>query len=93
MIYTVLSSLTITFALAIPGIIFSRLKMADPHQLKLMSGFLLKVVLPAVIIYSMQMEFSSELLKNGLMVFAAVFYASMAEMATDVLFLQPECCL
>ncbi len=72
-IYTILSSLAVIFALAVPGVVFQKLKMADQHQLKLMSGFMMKVILPAVIIYSMQTDFSPEMLKSGIKVFAAVF--------------------
>lgn len=60
-IYTILSSLAVIFALAVPGVVFQKLKMADQHQLKLMSGFMMKVILPAVIIYSMQTDFSPEM--------------------------------
>lgn len=36
-VYTVLSSLFVIFALAIPGFIFKKINMADETQLKLMS--------------------------------------------------------
>ena len=72
-VYTVLSSLFVIFALAIPGFIFKKINMADETQLKLMSGFMLKVILPAIIIYSMQTDFSVEMLTSGIKVFVAVF--------------------
>ena len=72
-VYTVLKPLFIIFALAVPGVAFKKLNMADEHQLKLMSGFMLKVILPAIIIYSMQTEFSREVLESGIKVFLAVF--------------------
>ena len=68
-VYTVLKPLFIIFALAVPGVAFKKLNMADEHQLKLMSGFMLKVILPAIIIYSMQTEFSREVLESGIKVF------------------------
>ncbi len=72
-VYTVLNSLFVIFALAIPGVIFKKLNMANENQLKLMSGFMLKVILPAIIIYSMQTDFSVEMLTSCAKVFAAVF--------------------
>ncbi len=72
-VYTVLSSLFVIFALAVPGFIFRKKNLADETQLKLMSAFMLDVILPSIIIYSMQTDFSSEMLTSGIKVFAAVF--------------------
>jgi len=72
-IVTILNSLFVVFALAIPGVIFKKIGKAEKSQLKTMSGFMIDVILPAIIIYSMQTEFSKEVLENAIKVFAAVF--------------------
>ncbi len=69
----VFSSLFVIFALAIPGIIFKKLNIVEDNQLKLMSKFMMNVILPAVIVYSMQIEFSNDVFISGLKVFLAVF--------------------
>ena len=82
----VYSSLFIIFALAVPGIIFRRLGMADYRQLKTMSSFMMKIILPAVIIYSMQQDFSQEILSGGIKVFGAVFLLFVLVLAFSAVF-------
>lgn len=56
----VFNSLIAIFLLLIPGLIFGKKQLITEDQVKGMSSFLMNVVLPIVIIASMQMEFKKE---------------------------------
>jgi len=71
--YSVISSMLVIFLLAIPGFVYGRRKLSDSGQLKAMSGFMMNVILPAIIIQSMQTDFSGKLLISCAKIFAAVF--------------------
>ena len=70
---SVINSLFIIFVLSIPGVVFRKLKMIDEKQIKPVSSFMMKVILPAVIIYSMQTDFSKDMLIAGGKVFGSIF--------------------
>ena len=70
---SVINSLFIIFVLSIPGVVFRKLKMIDENQIKPVSSFMMKVILPAVIIYSMQTDFSKDMLIAGGKVFGSIF--------------------
>lgn len=84
--FTVINSMVIIFMLAVPGFVFRKLGMADEHQLKTMSGFMMKIILPAVIIQSMQIEFSKEMLISGAKIFMAVYILFFAVLAFSAVF-------
>ncbi|WP_105615008.1 AEC family transporter [Vallitalea okinawensis] len=64
----VINQIIILFLLLILGYVIHRLKIIDANFIKKLSGFLLKVTLPALIISSMQLrDFNSELLEETLL--------------------------
>ncbi len=66
-------SLVTIFLLIVPGVVFGRKKYIDENQTKGMTKFLMNVVLPALIINSMQMEFDVKYLSIILKIILGTF--------------------
>ncbi|MCI1931705.1 MAG: AEC family transporter [Clostridia bacterium] len=83
---TVINSMVVIFTLAVPGFVFRKLGLADEHQLKTMSSFMMNIILPAIIIQSMQINFSKEILISGAKIFLAVFIMFFVVLGFSVVF-------
>lgn len=68
----ILNSLLMVFILIVPGILFKKTGNINDQQLKGLSNIVTKLTLPALIIDSMQIEFSQEIFKSSLFLFGAV---------------------